>query len=68
MSFTTPTEADGSRKRLVDSGAVECVASRERVPRLRVEETLQSMRGEEIWTCAGEKEIKEEGQKSWSTG
>ena len=46
---------------VVDSGAVECVASRERVPHLRVEETLQSMRGE-IWTCAGEKEIKEEGK------
>ena len=46
---------------VVDSGAVECVASRIRVPHLRVEETLQSIRGE-IWTCAGEKEIKEEGK------
>ena len=39
---------------MVDSGAVECVASRIRVPHLRVEETPQSMRGE-IWTCACEK-------------
>ena len=42
---------------MVVSGAVECVASRERVPSLRVEAT----RGE-IWTCAGKKEIKEEGK------
>ena len=52
---------------VVDSGAVECVASLKRVPRLRVEDTPQSMRGE-IRTCAGKKEIKKEGQKSWSTG
>ena len=39
---------------MVDSGAIECVASRERVASLRVEATPQSMRGE-IWTCAGEK-------------
>ena len=58
MSLTTPTETDGLKKEaVVDNGAVECVASRIRVPHLRVQDTPQSMRGE-IRTCAGEKRSK----------
>ena len=37
---------------VVDSGAVECVKSRNRVPHFKVEETPESRRGE-TWTCAG---------------
>ena len=53
---------------VVDSGAVECVASRRRVPRLQVEETPESRRGE-TWACAGGKDIKKEGRAtlSWRT-
>ena len=36
---------------VVDSGAVECVTSRKRVPHLNVEETPESRRGEK-WTRA----------------
>ena len=53
---------------VVDSGAVECVTSRNRVPHLKVEETPESRRGE-TWTCAGGKEIKKEGKVTihWTT-
>ena len=44
---------------VVDSVAVDCATSRKRVPRLKVEETPESRRGE-TWTCAGGKEIKNE--------
>ena len=37
---------------VVDSGAVECVTSKKRIPHLRVEEAPESRRGE-TWTCAG---------------
>ena len=37
---------------VVDSGAVECVASKKRMPHLRVEETPESRRAE-TWTCGG---------------
>ena len=40
---------------VVDSGAVECVTSKKRVPHLKVGETPESKRGE-TWTCAGGKE------------
>ena len=46
---------------VVDSGAVECVARRMRVPHLKVEETPQSRRGE-TWMCAGGTEIKKDGK------
>ena len=46
---------------VVDSGAVECVTNRNRVPHLKVEETPGRRRGE-TWTCAGGKEIKKEGK------
>ena len=51
---------------VVDSGAVECMTSKKRMPHLR-EETPES-RGE-TWTCAGENEIKKEGKVtvSWLT-
>ena len=54
---------------MVDSGAVECVTSRKRVPHLKVEETPESRRGETL-TCAGGKEIKKEGKVTihWTTG
>ena len=54
---------------MVDSGAVECVTSRKRVPHLSVEETPESRRGETL-TCAGGKEIKKEGKVTihWTTG
>ena len=42
---------------VVDSGAVECVTSKKRMPHLRVEETPESRRGE-TWTYAGGNEIK----------
>ena len=53
---------------VVDSGAVECVTSRNRVPHLKVEETPGSRRGE-TWTCAGGREIKMEGKVTvhWTT-
>ena len=44
-----------------DSGTVECVTGRERVPHLKVEETQESSRGE-TWTCAGGREMREEGK------
>ena len=44
---------------MVVSGAVECVANRERALSLRVEAMPQSTRGE-ILSCAGKKEINEE--------
>ena len=53
---------------VVDSGAVGCVTSRNRVPHLQVEETPESRRGE-TWTCAGGREIKMEGKVTvhWTT-
>ena len=53
---------------VLDSGAVECVTSRKRMPHLRVEETPESRRGE-TWTCAGGNEIKKEGKVTvnWRT-
>ena len=42
----TKKMADGSKKRQVDSGAVECVTSTNRVPHFKVEETPESRRGD----------------------
>ena len=56
---------------VVDSGAVECVASKKRMPHLRLEETPESRRAE-TWTCGGGNDIKMEGKVavvtvSWRT-
>ena len=53
---------------VVDSGAVECVTSKKRMPHLRAEETPESRRGETC-TCAGGNEIKKEGKVTvnWRT-
>ena len=53
---------------VVDSGAFECVTSKEIMPHLTVEETPESRRGE-TWTCAGGNEIRKEGDVtvSWRT-
>ena len=45
----------------VDSGAVDCVASRDRFPHLEVMDTPESIRGES-WTCAGGKQLAKEGE------
>ena len=42
---------------MVDSGAVECITSRERVPPLKVEDTPESRR-RETWSFAGVKKIR----------
>ena len=39
------------KEAVVDSGAVECVTSRQRMPHLRKEKTSESTR-RETWTCA----------------
>ena len=59
----------GREEAVVDSGAVECVTSRKRVPLSKVDETPESTRGE-TWTCAGGEEIKTEGEVTihWTTG
>ena len=44
---------------MVDSGTVECITTRERVPPLSVEETPESRR-RETWTFAGGKKIRKE--------
>ena len=53
---------------VVDSGAVECMTSRKRMPHLTVEETPESRRGD-TWTYAGGNEIKKEGKLTinWRT-
>ena len=53
---------------VVDSGAVECVVSKKRMPHLRVEETPESRR-RKTRTCAGGNEIKKEGKVTvnWRT-
>ena len=53
---------------VVDSGAVECVTSKKRMPHMRVEKTPEPRRGE-TWTCAGGSEIKKEGKVTvnWRT-
>ena len=57
-----------SEEAVVDSGSVECVTSKNRMPHLRVEETPESRRGE-TWSCAGGNEIKKEGKVTvnWRT-
>jgi cellular nucleic acid-binding protein len=45
----------------VDSGAVDCVANRDRFPHLKVFDTPESIRGEH-WTSAGGNHIKKEGE------
>jgi hypothetical protein len=45
----------------VDSGAVDCVANRDRFPHLEVFDTPESIRGEH-WTSAGGNHIKKEGE------
>jgi len=45
----------------VDSGAVDCVASKKRFPHLQITPTPESSRGE-AWTCAGGKKIAKEGE------
>jgi len=45
----------------VDSGAVDCVANRDRFPHLEVFDTPESLRGEH-WTSAGGNHIKKEGE------
>ena len=42
---------------VIDSGVVACVASKKRMPHLRIEETPESRPGE-TWKCAGGNEIK----------
>ena len=53
---------------VVDTGAVECVSSKKRLPHLRVEETPEFRRGK-TWTCAGGGEIQKEGKVTvnWRT-
>ena len=45
----------------VDSGAVDCVASKRRFPHMQIMPTPESERGE-AWTCAGGKKIPKEGE------
>ena len=54
---------------VVDGGAVECVTSLQHVPHLKVEEKLESTRGE-TWRCAKEKRSTREAKSRsiWMTG
>ena len=45
----------------VDSGAVDCVASKKRFSHLKIQPTPESERGD-CWTCAGGKQIRKEGE------
>jgi hypothetical protein len=68
MSCQDPAYKWVKEEAAVDSGAVDCVANRERFPHLTVKDTPESLRGD-CWICAGGKQLRKEGEieLEWET-